>query len=423
MKIIFHLTDHLPEYHQPWGGAEKVAYRHLSSLIDYQKGWKFYVGTVKPLKKIEEKFHHVRIWTIEDFFPKKLHLYVTGFKNQVFPFDPIAFFSVLVTAIRIKPDLIHIHKANKISFAPIIVGRLLKIPVVLAIYDYWYFCPGAMLIDAQSHPCHKFHGIWCRECSGIERFGPVAKFAAFFRKPLFDFFLNRVDRFLVLSEHNVQLLKEYGIDEKKIFVVRQPFNVQKFKEKVKVEKGKIFLNAWMAPHKGAHIVVAAMPYVLKKVPYAKLDIETKTLEPSYEKNLRKLIKKLGIENKVSIFDRITVETYLRNIVSSEVVVVAEQWENMAPTTLADAMSLGRPVVASDIGGLPEMVRDGKSGLLANAHNPQDFAKKIVELMKNPSFASKLGKQAILDIKNFGSEKKIKKQMFDLYQSISTKLLS
>ena len=416
MKKIFHLTDHLPEYHQPWGGAEKVAYRHIDALIGHQKKWQFLVGTVKPIKRVREKFKHLRIWTIEDFFPKKLHLYVTGFKNQIFPFDPVAFFSFLFKAQKIKPDLIHIHKANKISFAPIIVGKFLKIPVVLAIYDYWYFCPAAMLVDAEVRTCRRFHGQWCQDCSGIKKFGLIGKIAAFFRKPLFDIFLGGVDTFLVLSEASGKLLEDYGIPKNKIHVVRQVFYGRQFKKKIKIKKNKIFFNAWMAPHKGPHVVVKAMAEVVKKIPRAKLNFETKVLDPVYEKEIKKMVEDLGLEKNISIFERSTVDQYLENIASASVVVVAEQWENMASTTLSDAMSLAKPIVTSDIGGLPEMVRNEKGGLTARPNDPKDFAQKIIRLLKNPKLGEKFSRQAREDIKKFGDEKEVRKQMLEVYSA-------
>lgn len=413
MKIL-HLTDHLPEYHQPWGGAEKVAYRHIYALIGKQKDWKFFVGGTKPLKKVEEKFKFVRIWTLEDFFPKKLHLYLTGFKNQVFPFDPLAFFSIFNLVKKIKPDIIHIHKANKISFAPILVGKILRIPVILAIYDYWYFCPGAMLIDEEANLCHRFHGRWCASCSATKKFGLSARITSLYRRTLFDFFFSMISGFLVLSESNVRLLSEYGIDKKKIFIVRQLYNPPNENIVNKIHKGDIYMNAWMAAHKGVHIVVEAFSLVLKKIPEAHLYLETKVLDPSYENRVKKLIKRLKIEDKVTIFERKTVNDYLERIQKANVVVVAEQWENMAPTTLSDALSFGKPVVASNIGGLPEMVEDGKNGLLVNSHDPKDFAEKIVAIINDPKLTETFSKNAPVSIKKLGSPEIISDQLLKVY---------
>lgn len=415
MKIL-HLTDHLPDYYPVWGGAEKVAYRHINILSD-KKDIKLYVGATKPEKPVKEKFKFFRIWTLEDFFPKKLHLYITGFKNQVFPFDPIAFVSLMKLVKKTRPDIIHIHKANKISFAPIIIGKLFKIPVVLAIYDYWYFCPGAMLIDKEANLCHRFHGPWCASCSATEKFGLAAQITSIYRRRLFDFFFSLIAGFLVLSEFNVKLLSEYGIPREKIFVVRQVYNPPKEKAENKIEKAKIYMNAWMAPHKGVHIMVQAFSQVVKEISEARLYLETKVLDPNYEMKIKRMIKKLKLEDKVEIFERTTTGDYLKQIQAANVVVVAEQWENMAPTTLSDALSRGKAVVASRIGGLPEMVKDGESGLLADPHDPADFAIKIIRIIKDPLLAKKLGENAPRIIKKIGSSEKIKSQLLYLYQKI------
>lgn len=416
MKKILHLTDHLPEYHQPWGGAEKVALRHIS-ILKGEKKFKNYVGTVKPLKKVEEDFNHCRVWTVEDFFPKKFHVYITGIKNQLFPFDLLAFFSVLFTSLKIRSDIIHIHKANKISFAPILVGRLLKIPVVLAIYDYWYFCPGAMLIDADAHPCHKFHGNWCANCSAATKFGIAAKVSSMYRRKLFDWFYKNVSGFLVLSDFNVKLLTEYGIPKKKIFVVRQLYNPAKKTTRVKIQKGSIYMNAWMAPHKGVHIVIEAFAKVLKVIPSARLVLETKVLDSNYESKIKGAIRRLKLKDKIEIFERKTVEQYLEKIGRANVVVVAEQWENMAPTTLSDALSQGKPVVASNIGGLPEMFKDGVGGLLANPYSPEDFAKKIIKIIEEPKLALKLSINAPKLVEKLGFTEQVQTQLKNLYKKV------
>jgi glycosyltransferase involved in cell wall biosynthesis len=382
-----------------------------------KKDIKLYVGATKPEKPVKEKFKFFRIWTLEDFFPKKLHLYITGFKNQVFPFDPIAFVSLIQLVKKTRPDIIHIHKANKISFAPIIIGKLFKIPVVLAIYDYWYFCPGAMLIDKEANLCHRFHGPWCASCSATEKFGLAAQITSIYRRRLFDFFFSLIAGFLVLSEFNVKLLSEYGIPREKIFVVRQVYNPPKEKAESKIEKAKIYMNAWMAPHKGVHIMVQAFSQVVKEIPEARLYLETKVLDPNYEMKIKRMIKKLKLEDKVEIFERTTTGDYLKQIQAANVVVVAEQWENMAPTTLSDALSRGKAVVASRIGGLPEMVKDGESGLLADPHDPADFAIKIIRIIKDPLLAKKLGENAPRIIKKIGSSEKIKSQLLYLYQKI------
>ena len=293
----------------------------------------------------------------------------------------------------------------------------MRIPVILAIYDYWYLCPGAMLIDEQANVCHRFQGRWCVSCTATRKFGLGAKIASFYRRQLFDWFYSLVSRFLVLSEFNVKLLSMYGIDKNRVSVVRQLFNPPKEKVKTKIKRGDIYMNAWMAPHKGVHIIVQAFADVVKQFPSAKLNLETKILIPDYEKMIRQMIRRLKLEKNIEIFERKTVGDYLQRIGKANVVVVAEQWENMAPTTLSDALSQGKPVVAAKIGGLPEMFVDGEGGLLADPHDPKDFAKKIILIVKSPKLAAKLSKNAPKVVEKLGCAEAVRKQMLSLYRQV------
>jgi glycosyltransferase involved in cell wall biosynthesis len=416
---ILHIIDHLPNYHHIWGGAEKSASRRIKVLVDLGQNTENIVAATKPIKRVREKFLFLRIVTVEDFFPKRLHLYITGFKNQVFPFDPLAFFHLLWWFWRIKPDVIHLHKANKISFSPILAAWLMRIPLVLSIADYWYFCPVATLIDEEGNLCHRFHGQWCIQCSATQKFGWLPKFGYLFRRPLFDFFLNKINGFLVASISNKRLLSAYGIAPQKLVVVRQVYDPLVVKTRAKIKKNTVYLNAWMAFHKGVHIAVAAMAKVIKEIPEARLYIDTKVFDRKYEQKIIEMIKELDLEKKVFISQKPSLEVYLRHIKEANVVIVPEQWENMGPTTLGDAMTMGKAIVASKIGGIPEIIRNGKNGLLAKPQDPSDFAQKILLILRNPRLASSLGKQAARDITS-GARKITLQNLLKLYQTALAK---
>jgi len=413
---ILHIIDHLPDCHETWGGAEKSALRRINVLLDFGKHIETVVVATKPKKRVEGKFRFFRIWTFEDFFPKKFHLYITGLKNQILPFDLISFVSVFLLARKIKPDIIHLHKANKISFSPILVSWLLKIPLVLSIADYWYFCPAATLTDSEGNQCWRFQGKWCANCSATKKFFLVRKFAYFFRRPLFDFFLSKVSAFLVASNSNKDLLSSYGINKRRMVLVRQVYNNEVEKVKGKMRKNTIYLNAWMSAHKGVHVAVAAMEKVVKEIPEAQLFIETKVFDKDYEKKILEMIKGLNLQKNISISPKPSLKIYLKHLKEANVVLVPEQWENMGPTTLGDAMAMGKAIVASKIGGIPEIIKDGKNGLLANPQDSNDFGLKIIKLLKNQEFALKLGRKAAKDIRRIGSRRICFKNLLKLYQT-------
>jgi glycosyltransferase involved in cell wall biosynthesis len=76
-----------------------------------------------------------------------------------------------------------------------------------------------------------------------------------------------------------------------------------------------------------------------------------------------------------------------------VVVIPEQYENMSPLLMIEAMSMSKPVVISRAGGIPEFIEDGVSGWLANPLDPGDFADKIIRVFRDPDHAKAMGENA------------------------------
>ena len=415
---ILNITDALPDYYKTWGGAEKVAYRQIKTSTKLEDK-EIFVGATKPVRRVEENFTFLRIYTIEDFLPQKLSHYATTFKSQAFPFDLVSFFSLMFILLKIKPQVIHLHRVIKISLAPMIVAKIFGIPITLSIYDYLFFCPKSVLLDKKNNPCYKFHGPWCRECSVIIKESSTLKLFSFFRRRIFDFFLSKANRFSVLSNASLELISKYSIPKEKIFIVSQAFISHERINGVSVEPYSVFFNIWMQPHKGVDIVIRTIPKVLKVFPQTKFYIAIKDAPACYEddyfKEIKKMMKDLDIEKNITFFERPSHKQYLQLIEKSTLVIVAEQWENMAPTTLTDAMSLGKPVVASKIGGIPEIITDNRNGLLANPKDLEMFAEKIIKILSDKALAKRLGERAKERIKTIGQEKNIKEQLYRLYQ--------
>lgn len=416
MKIL-HLTDHLPNYHKTWGGAEQVAYRYIRLLSDFSHD-DILVGSVKPKEKIEENFKFVRIWTIEDFFPVRYGIFITGIKNRILSFDLLAFFYLIYVYNKEKPDVVHIHKANKISFSAILAAKIFSIRTVLGIYDYWYFCPGGMLMDQKGNLCTKFHGAWCKNCDAVSDYRGLSLLLSPLRRQIFDFFYQRIDAFAVLSEAQGNLLKSYGIPKKKIVLVRQVFNLFNTKPDFNGKKNMILFTGWLDQRKGLHILIEAMPEIIRKIPRAGLFILKLEGTKSYEDKVMKRISKLNLQNKVKILGRLTKEEFGKFMKQASVVVVPEQWENMSPVIIVEGMAQGKVMVASKIGGIPEFIKDGENGLLAQRDSPKDFAEKVIWVLKNPSEARKLAIQASIDIRKLCEEKKVLRDLLRIYNKLS-----
>jgi glycosyltransferase involved in cell wall biosynthesis len=84
--------------------------------------------------------------------------------------------------------------------------------------------------------------------------------------------------------------------------------------------------------------------------------------------------------------------------SSYVVVVPSRMESL-PTTIKEAFFLKVPVVGTDVGGIPELVKNNKTGLLVPPNNPQKLAESVNKLLENKQNANQLANSGYKFIKN------------------------
>lgn len=163
-------------------------------------------------------------------------------------------------------------------------------------------------------------------------------------------------------------------------------------KKERCEKHSIFFGQGDYPLKGFHFMLEAMPLVLKKYPDAVLYvsgnsiISDKTLKErlklsAYGKYLLKLIERYQLKDRVVMLGKLTAEEMKQRFLNSNVFVCASVLEN-SPNTVGEAMLLGVPVVASAAGGIPDMLIDGKEGLLFAPGNVSALAQQIEKVFED-----------------------------------------
>lgn len=108
--------------------------------------------------------------------------------------------------------------------------------------------------------------------------------------------------------------------------------------------------------------------------------------------LETLARHLGIEAETTFLGWVPESQTLKEISRAGVFVLPSFWEGL-PVAIMEAMALGVPVVTSRIAGVPELVVDGKNGLLFAPANWEELATKISELLDEPSLGAKLATAA------------------------------
>ena len=140
----------------------------------------------------------------------------------------------------------------------------------------------------------------------------------------------------------------------------------------------------LIPIKGHDVLLRALARVREQLPEVTLEIAG---DGPLEPELRATVSRLGLGERVSFLGRVAPPGPVFE--RAEVVVVPSFGEGFGMVAL-EAMERGRPVVASDVGGLPEIVADGRTGLLVPPGDPEAFAAAIVELAGDPARAADMG---------------------------------
>jgi len=141
--------------------------------------------------------------------------------------------------------------------------------------------------------------------------------------------------------------------------------------------------------KGYKYLIDAMPYILCEYPDAKLLIVG---EGDQKLLLMKRVKELGIDGSVHFLGRVSRERLYSLYHKVGVYVQPSLYEPFCITIL-EAMSMRKPVVATHVGGTPEMVTNGVEGLLVEPRNSLQLAKAIMRVFSDSSLRRKLGSNA------------------------------
>jgi glycosyltransferase involved in cell wall biosynthesis len=208
--------------------------------------------------------------------------------------------------------------------------------------------------------------------------------------------LKRMDRILVLSDHYRRLTMRMGMGWK-VRLVPSGVDI----EGLRARAGKADLRArlGLAPgtplvgmlsrlslEKGVDLFVEAMAYVARRLPDARGVVFGTGPE---EARLKEQARRLGLEQHL-IWAGYCAEA-MDALLSLDVVALTSRFEAL-PQTLMEAMVMKRPAVVTPVGGCPELVLDGETGIVTPNHDPERIASAFCHLLSKPELARQMGER-------------------------------
>ena len=111
------------------------------------------------------------------------------------------------------------------------------------------------------------------------------------------------------------------------------------------------------------------------------------------------------------------ENILEYVAQGDVVVIPSVVEDSLPVAVIEAMANSKIIVASEVGGIPEMITDGKEGFLVPKAKPEAIAKKVIWIMKHPDKANEMAERAYHRVKMDFTVENMASQLVNIYQSL------
>jgi glycosyltransferase involved in cell wall biosynthesis len=239
-------------------------------------------------------------------------------------------------------------------------------------------------------------------------------------------------RIVVVSESvRKNLFEELQVATDKVVVIRDPlFDAERFYPTIdgSATREELGLNddcfvvglvGKLVEVKGHEALLRAAPLVLKSFPDTYFVIVGGEVEGKhnvkYAAGLKKLPKDLAID------DRVVLTGYRADvphiIAACDIVTHCSVYPDPFPGVVLQGMAVGKPVIASNLGGAKEQIEDRVSGLLVNPRNPRALANAIISLLGDPQKRRALGRAAVKRVQSHFTAEAFFEKLARLYDSV------
>ena len=325
---------------------------------------------------------------------------------------------------RYSVDVAHIHNIQR-QMSPSILHVLKnrKIPVVMTLHEYKMVCPSFnMLIDER--PCEacaegRYFNAVRLSCIKNSRYrSALASVEMFLHHKILNIYRN-VDVFISPSQFLKNKHKEMGF-QREIVHLPNCIDVQKFdkfrlKEK-EVHNDKVITIVYFGRlyhGKGLFTLLDAVKKLTNVI--KKKQIMVKIIgEGPVEEEMKEKARTKGIKN-IKFLGNLSGEELFQEVKKAYTVVLPSECYENNPLQVIESFAMGIPVVGARIAGIPELVKDYKTGLTFEPGNPEDLCSKIEYMINNPDKAAEIGKNARVFIEQELNAEKHYVSLMNIYE--------
>jgi glycogen(starch) synthase len=242
-----------------------------------------------------------------------------------------------------------------------------------------------------------------------------------FRKRAYDIIVPRLSLFysskiVALSRHEKKLLTNFGIPEERIEIIPNGvdanlFNIRRRVDATRNKKKVLYVGRLNFRQKGIDILLLAARKLIKRH-----NVIFEFVGPPEDiEGFNNLVDRSGLRERIIYHGEVSRKRLIEIMTDADLLVLPSRFEPFGIVIL-EAMAIGLPVIASSVGGIPEVIRDGDNGLLFPREDSDTLASKIELLLTDTTLTERISSRAKEYVKGFTWDKIAMKTLM-VYKSL------
>jgi glycosyltransferase involved in cell wall biosynthesis len=304
---------------------------------------------------------------------------------------------------RLEPEVVFIWNMSNVGISPVLAAQDHDIPTVFNLCDYW-------LANIKRKLCFQPNPLKRRYRAfiiGLKDFGQID-----------------LTHMIMCSRFVMQSYIKLGFLEQHMTVIPRgvPSGLILDSEAlsslpaVNKDKIKLMFAGRLVSEKGIDVAIKALACLVEKENSLSIALDIFGSGPNnYVRRLRDLVTTLGLDERVKFIGQVEPQQVIGRYAEYNALLFPSRWVEPFGVTILEAMARGLPVIATNLGGVPEIISDGENGLLVPAGDPIKLANAIHRLIQNPSLAQEIRWNALNTVRERYTHEKIFNQIEEYFK--------
>jgi glycosyltransferase involved in cell wall biosynthesis len=313
----------------------------------------------------------------------------------------------------VKPDIVHVQEIDH-ELSPSILPPIREhgIPVVQTLHDYKLLCPNTNFY-CRGAVCERcaggaYYRAVLNKCKRNSRMASLLACVETYYQHLSRIYEKNVDLFFVPGGFLQKKLAESGF---KARMVRLPIFVDIDRFQPVYEPSEYFLFfGRLVELKGVQTLFEALRHVNSSLHLYVAG------EGELEESLKQHARQHSLSN-ITFLGYLDAESLIPMVQRAAFTVFPSKCYENYPVSILESFACGTPVIGSNIGGIPDIIQDGRSGLLFEPGNPQQLAERIQFLADHPEKSTEMGHNARQQVETMNHPEYHYRQIMSNYEQV------